>query len=81
MNRLLSKYLADLMKEDLGNIDPFLRVSTNFDRILEVADNFFLLCCNYAKESGELFLTWMCEYHSDLFQLKLEKTVGSRQYE
>ncbi len=79
MNRILSKYLAELMKEDLGNIDPFLRVSTNFDTILRAVDKLFSLCCNYAKGSGELFLEWMREYHPDSFLLKLQRGVGSRQ--
>ena len=34
MNRVLSKYLADLMRKDLELIDSMLRVTTKFDMVL-----------------------------------------------
>ena len=55
MNKVLSKYLAGLMREDLEHIDSMLRVTTNFDMVLRAANKEFSLSCNYCKGYGDEF--------------------------
>ena len=59
MNKVLSKYLAGLMREDLEHIDSMLRVTTNFDMVLQAVDKEFSLNCNYCKGHIDEFNTWM----------------------
>tara|TARA_B110001452_G_scaffold254526_1_gene246183 strand:- start:236 stop:445 length:210 start_codon:yes stop_codon:yes gene_type:complete len=59
----MNKVLSNLMKEDLESIDSMLRVTTNFDIVLRVADNEFLLCCNYRKGHGDEFKACIVKYH------------------
>ena len=63
MNKVLSKYLAGLMREDLEHIDSMLRVTTNFDMVLCAVDKESLLSCNYRKGHGGEFKAWMSQYH------------------
>ena len=79
MNRILSKFLANLMQVDLGNIDSNLRVTTNFDTVLRAVDKLFSLSCKYAKGAGMEFRSWMDKYHPGAYIHKVEQTVGSRQ--
>ena len=62
-NKCLSKYLNELLGEDLEQLDNNLRISTNFDSVLFAIDKCFSLCCNYSKGSGAKFQAWMKQYH------------------
>ena len=75
MNRDMSKHLSDLMREDLDYIDPRLRVSTKFDLVLQAIDKEFSLYCNYPKEDGEAFCTWMLQYHPGALVLPVERDI------
>ena len=79
MNRVLSKYLADLMREDLELIDSMLRVTTKFDMVLRAVDKEFSLNCNYCKGHGDEFNTWMKMYHPGSFLFPVVRGGGSRQ--
>ena len=73
VNRVLSKYLADLMREDLEHIDSMLRVTTNFDMVLCAVDKESLLSCNYRKGHGGEFKAWMSQYHYEILQEAMEE--------
>ena len=79
MDKEMSTHLADVMREDLDNIDPRLRLSTKFGVVLFALDKEFSLCCNYAKGDGEAFLAWTEQYHPGNFLLPVERSSGSRQ--
>ena len=79
MNKALSKYLADLMREDLDLIDSMLRVTTKFDMVLRAVDKEFSLNCNYCKGHGDEFNTWMKMYHPGSFLFPVVRGGGSRQ--
>ena len=79
MNKELSKFLKEVLGEDLDNIDSRWRITTNFALILIAIDKEFSLCCNYKKGDGETFLAWMHTYHPGAFLFPVERGLGSRQ--
>ena len=44
-NKVLFKYLSELIREDVDNINSRLRVNTYFEMILQTADKEFFLFC------------------------------------
>ena len=75
---MLTKFLNNLLKDSLDEIDPKLRVSTGMEGILRACDKEFSLCANYPKGHGELFNEWMKEHHPGALLLHVERTAGSR---
>ena len=79
MNKDLSKFLTEVLREDLDSIDSRWRVTTNFALILIAIDKEFSLCCNYKKGDGETFFAWMHTYHPGAFLFPVERGLGSQQ--
>ena len=79
MNRVLSTYLADLMRKDLDHIDSMLRVTTKFDMVLRAVKKESSLNCNYCKGHGDEFHTWMLTYHPGSLLFPVVRGSGPRQ--
>ena len=77
MNKDLSKFLSEVTREDLDDMDSRWRVSTNFTMILIAADREFSLYYNYPKGVCEAFCKWMEMYHPGAFLLPVECGLGS----
>ena len=84
MDTELSKYLNNILREDLAKISKEsngqLRVTTHFAMVLRAIDKEFSLCCNYPKGDGDKFRAWREEYHPGSLVLPIERACGgSRQ--
>eukprot|EP00956_Cyclotella_meneghiniana_P043804 scaffold288481_cov139-Cyclotella_meneghiniana.AAC.1 len=63
MEKALSKYLNELLRGSLDEIDPMLRVTASISALIRAIDKEFSLSANYPKGHGELFLEWLREKH------------------
>jgi hypothetical protein len=79
MEKSLSKYLNDMMRSNLDDIDSKLRVTTSISAVIRAIDKEFSLSANYPKGHGELFLEWIREHYSGVLLLHVERASGSRQ--
>ena len=61
---MISNYVSTLIKENLEEIAPELRVSPRFENMCRAFDKEFSLCANYPKGWGSNFRQWMKENHS-----------------
>ena len=78
-NKALSKYLNELLGEDLEHLDSKPRITTNFDAVLFAIDKCFSMWCNYSKGSGAEFQAWMKKYHPGSLLVPVTRASGSRQ--
>jgi hypothetical protein len=79
MEKSLSKYLNDLLRCSLDEIDPRLRVAASISALIRAVDKEFSLSANYPKGHGELFLSWIKEYYPGVLLLHVKRAAGSRQ--
>ena len=79
MEKKLTKHLNVLLRADLDEIDPRLRVSASISAIVRAIDKEFSLSANYLKGHGELFLEWVRKHHPGELLLHVERASGSRQ--
>ena len=79
MEKKLTKQLNLLLRSDLDEIDPRLRVTASVSALIRAIDKEFSLSSNYPKGHGELFLEWMREKHPGALLLHVERASGSRQ--
>ena len=79
MEKSLSKYLNDILRVSLDEIDPTLRIVASIGAIIRATDKEFSLSANYPKGHGELFLEWIREYYPGVLLLHVERAAGSRQ--
>ena len=79
MNKDLSKFLSEVLREDLDGIDSRWRVWNNFVMILIAIDKEFSFCCNYPKEDGEAFREKKEVCYPGTFLFLVERGLGSRQ--
>ena len=52
---VISNYVSTLIKDNLGEIVPEIRVSPRFENMCRAFDNEFSLCANYPKVWGSNF--------------------------
>ena len=79
MEKKLTKKLNAILRSDLDEIDPRLRVTASVSALLRAVDKEFSLSSNYPKGHGELFLEWMQETHPGALLLHVERASVSRQ--
>ena len=79
MEKELSKHLNTLLRSNIEEIDPKLRVTASISAIIRALDKEFSLSANYRKGHGELFLEWIREYHPGVLLFHVERASGSRQ--
>ena len=73
------KSLNALLRSNIDEIDPKLRVVASISAIIRAIDKEFSLSANYPKGHGELFLEWIREYHPGVLLFHVERASGSRQ--
>ena len=61
---VISNYVSTLIKDNLENISPELRVLPRFDNMCRAFDKEFSLFANYPKGCGSNFRQWTKENHS-----------------
>eukprot|EP00956_Cyclotella_meneghiniana_P023299 scaffold45195_cov78-Cyclotella_meneghiniana.AAC.1 len=79
MEKTLSKYLNEMLRSSLDEIDSTLRVTTSISAVIRAIDKEFSLSANYPKGHGELFLEWIREHYPGVLLLHVERAAGSRQ--
>ena len=62
MEKSLSKYLNQMLRDNLDEIDSTLRVTTSISALIRAIDKEFSLSANYPKGPCELFLEWIREH-------------------
>ena len=55
----LTKFLNEILRTSLDEIDSSLRVSSSISAIIRAVDKEFSLSANYPKGHGELFKAWI----------------------
>eukprot|EP00956_Cyclotella_meneghiniana_P013362 scaffold19250_cov21-Cyclotella_meneghiniana.AAC.1 len=78
MEKSLSKYLNEMLRSSLDEIDSTLRVTMSISAVIRAIDKEFSLSANYPKSHGELFL-WIREHYPGVLLLHVERAAGSRQ--
>ena len=79
VEKALTSYLNDYLKDTLEHIDISLRVSSSMSALIRAFDKEFSLCANYPKGHGMLFCEWIKETHPGELLLHVERAGGSRQ--
>ena len=79
MEAALTEKLNGILKSDLEEIDPRLRVTASISAIIRAIDKEFSLSANYPKGHGELFLEWIRKHHPGELLMHIERASGSRQ--
>ena len=79
MEKALTSRLKEILRTDLDEIDPRLRVSSSISAVIRAVDKEFSLSANYPKGHGELFKQWMRDKHDGELLLHVERASGSRQ--
>ena len=79
MEKKLTKKLNEMLRADIDEIDPKLRVTASISAIIRAVDKEFSLSANYPKGHGEMFLEWMRANHPGELLLHVERASGSRQ--
>ena len=70
---MISNYVSTLIKDNLEEIAPELRVSPRFENMCHAFDKEFSLCANYPKGWGSNFRQWMKENHSGELLFHVER--------
>ena len=73
MKNTLSALLGNTMREELDEIDLWLRVSTGIESVLLAVNKEFSLCANYPKGHRELFHKWIDTYHPGALLLHIKR--------
>jgi hypothetical protein len=79
VEKALSKFLTQELKESLDAIDPRLRVSTLWLAFARAYDKEFSLAANYPKGHGAHFLAFVKKYYPGVLLFHVESTHGGRQ--
>jgi hypothetical protein len=77
VEKSLTKFLNEILRSSLDEIDPSLRVSSSISAIIRAIDKEFSLSANYPKGHGELFKAWMKKYHFGALLFHVERAAGS----
>ena len=76
----LSERLSDILENDLEEISPVLRVTTEIDSLLIAIEKYFGGNANYAKGKGAEFEHYMNTYHPGAYLYPVARACGgSRQ--
>ena len=75
---VISNYLSTLIKDNLEEIAPELRVSPSFENMCRAFDKEFSLSANYPKGWGYNFRIWMKENHSGELLFHVEHASKGR---
>ena len=63
MENEISSYLTNILRSSIDEIDPTLRVKTQFSALACAYDKGFYISANYPKGFGDLFIKWMMDKH------------------
>ena len=79
VEKAITTYLNDYLRDSLDDIDPSLCVSSSMSALIRAFDKEFSLCATYAKGHGMLFCEWMKHNHCGELLMHVERASGSRQ--
>ena len=72
----LSKYLADLLEDDLKEFPSVLRMSTEIEDLLRCIEKLFAETAQYAKGAGAMFTEWMRAFHVGVYLYPIVRALG-----
>ena len=75
---MIRNYMSTLIKDNLEENAPELRVSPRFENMCRAFDKEFSLCANYPKGWGSNFRLWMKENHSGELLFHVERACKGR---
>ena len=75
---MISNYVSTLIKDNIEEIAPELRVSPRFENMCRAFDKEFSLCANYPKGWGSSFRQWMKDNHSGELIFHVERACKGR---
>ena len=79
MEKALSKFLTEKLKEILSEIYPCLRLSCLWLEFARAYDKDFRLAVNYTKGHGAWFHAWLKSHYPVILLLRVKSTHGTRQ--
>ena len=71
-------FVAAIIRDNLDEIAPELRVSPKFETLCRAFDKEFSLCANYPKGWGAQFRPWMKDRYSGALLLHVERACKGR---
>ena len=72
----LSSHLDEVLQDDLSNIHPILRVTTDPSNIFRAIEKFFGETANYAKGSGSMYYDYMRTYNPKAHHYQIAQALG-----
>ena len=78
MDLKMTKFLTNILADDLSDIHFWYRVSTNIVAVMISTDKEFSLPANYPKGHGHKFKYWLDKYHPDVLLVAVERITGQR---
>jgi hypothetical protein len=71
-----SSHLGEVLQNDLNEIHPILRVTTDPNAIFQAIEKVFGETANYAKESGSMYYDYMRTYNPKLHHYQITCALG-----
>ena len=78
MDLKMTKFLTNILAEDLSEIHFRYRVSTSIVPVMISVDKEFSLPANYPKGHGHEFKFWLNKYHPGVLLVAVERVTGQR---
>ena len=72
----LSKYLTELMADDLNSFPSVLRMSTDIEDLLRCIEKMLGGTAQYAKGCGAMFTEWMLRFHIGVYLYPIVRALG-----
>ncbi len=72
----LSSYLGEVLQNDLNEIHPILRVTTDPNAIFWAIEKVFGETANYAKRSGSMYYDYMRTYNPKSYHYQITCALG-----
>ena len=72
----LSSHLDQVLQNDLNEIHPMLRATTDSNSIFRAIEKFFGETANYAKGSGSMYYDYMRTYNPNAYNYQITRALG-----
>ena len=79
VEKALSKFLTEELKEILSDIDPRLRFSCLWSEFAHTYNKEFILDTNYPKGHGAWFYAWIKRHYPGILMFHFESIHGTHQ--
>ena len=72
----LSKFLQDIMEDDMAELPSVLQITTEIDDLLRCIEKLLAETAQYAKGCGTLFMEYMNAFHIGVYLYPIARALG-----